>query len=288
MLHEMGHNLGAVQGGRAAHDRHRRLDGRRARHGRVGRHVLRRRRLAERALSPSPARCGPTRSRRRSTAAATTTSTRRRPPARGWRRTGTCTPRRCSARAPASSRSPVTSRPRRRRCPSTRRPPRRPAGAAAPYAVTLTGTNATQCRWRVDGGAVRTGAGRRSRRRRRAHARDPGRRRRRLDVVALGARPARRHRAHRAARLLPHGDARLRLHDELRGRLRTIPGPLARGGRGRRRMSSPGRRTGLRDAPRRDGRLSSPCPRTLGRARRAGRGTPGTPRHRLRARTRTA
>ena len=55
-------------------------------------------------------------------------------------------------------RSPATSRPRRRRCPSTRRPPRRPAGRAAPYAVTLTGTNATQWQWRVDGGAVRTGA----------------------------------------------------------------------------------------------------------------------------------
>ncbi len=37
--------------------------------------------------------------------------------------------------------------------------PAAPSGwGAAPYAVTLTGTNATQWQWRVDGGAVRTGA----------------------------------------------------------------------------------------------------------------------------------
>ena len=102
MLHEMGHNLGAVQGGAPHTTGTVGVDGRRALHRRVGRHVLRRRRLGQRAELPLR-RCGPARSRRRSTAAATTTSTRPRPPARGSRRTGTCTPRRCSARAPASS-----------------------------------------------------------------------------------------------------------------------------------------------------------------------------------------
>ena len=156
MLHEMAHNLGAVQGG--APNSTGTVDGDRGRalHRRVGRHVLRRRRPGQRADLPVRERSGPV------------TETfdcggddyfDPAPPADpGSRRTGTSTRPRCSARAPGTSPSRASG--------ESRPPPRRsnptPAGAAgwapSPYAVTLAGTNATQWQWRVDGGPAGTTA----------------------------------------------------------------------------------------------------------------------------------